>query len=159
MAVQTLVLDSKWLIIHWIMQGLGFALVLPTSLEFLLAQSPYTMKGVLAGLQYSFLGLYEVIGNAIYYPFKLLTDAKPGCEFFYFLTKVLLLLALLILYCIKARCYKLRQRQDIYNEHYTIEQHYELEFDRRDEYFRMQYRESSAQWSGSTVNEDFFRQQ
>lgn len=140
---QTLPLNSNLLIIHWVMNGVGFALINPTSLEFLVAQAPYTMKGVLVGLQYSFMGLYEVIGNTIHYPFQLLSNAKPSCEFYYFLTKVVLLLLLLALYCITARCYKLRQRQDIYNEYYTIEQHYDLEFQRRDEYLRTRYKQPS----------------
>lgn len=135
---QALSLDSHLLIIAWVLNGIGYALVIPTTLEFLVAQAPYTMKGLVIGLHIASEGLFEVIGENTFLMFKPLGSARPGCEFYYYLTKVLLLLLVLLVYCFTAKWYKLRERQDIYNEYYTIEQHYEVEFDRRDAYYEAQ---------------------
>ena len=57
----------------------------------------------------------------------------PSCGFYYFATIFLVDAILSILYCILAKRYKFRVRQEIYHAHYVVERIYDDEFDRRDE--------------------------
>ena len=118
------------LAIPQVLNGLSDMLVFLTALEFILAQAPRTMQGLLIGLWYAMqsvpalLSLVEISSCAVSY-------------WEYYLSKLVLLVALIFTFAVASRKYKYRQRneeRDI-NVNVQIHQYYDREFDRRDAYF------------------------
>jgi len=85
------------------------SILLFQGLEFISAQAPDSMKGLLIGLFYCIFGVFSSVGIAIYY--KLYHQGKKNSElhnFFY----VMLAISLVgtIVYILGAMCYKNRKR-------------------------------------------------
>ena len=84
------------LIIPNLLTGLGFPLVYITILEFISAQSPHTMKGLLLGVFYAFRGFFILVGTLLVYPFGHHWEEDggstqiTGCGFYYFLLSTIL---------------------------------------------------------------------
>ena len=129
----SLPLDFKWLMIPNTIYSISFYLMLSSALQFICAQSPYSMKGLLVGLTYGFLGLsygffYLVLlpveKNAYKWP-----SHKLGCGVWYLLSASTVLLLVFVVICFLSWRYKRRQRDDLqhneqifaieYYEHYT----------------------------------------
>ena len=133
------------LIIPNALTGAAFALILPVSIEFICAQSPQIMKGLLVGLWFSTQGLFEIIGDNLNWPFTLFqTDVTPSCEFYYYLMKCLLLVITFLLYTVVAKWYKLRKRQTVYNANFVIAEYFERHFDQRKQLARQLAEESES---------------
>ena len=112
--------------LHWyvlipsnIFLSIGPQLVSTTTLEFISAQSPHSMKGLLVGLFFALQGFFQLLGYMISLPFSI-TDSwtnKPvpsiiSCGFIYFLTIGIVGLIGFILFLIVAKKYKYRRRDD-----------------------------------------------
>ena len=54
---RTLVFDFKWLAIPQMLQGVSWYFLATTTIEFLCAQSPYSMKGLISGCVYGIFGI------------------------------------------------------------------------------------------------------
>ncbi len=83
--------------------------MLATTLEFISAQGPHTMKGVLVGLLYAIRGFYQLIGAAFVYPFSVYSQRKiaqestiVSCEFGYFLVTLALALGGVVCFVVSA---------------------------------------------------------
>lgn len=108
------------------------------SLEFILAQSPCGMKGLLFGLWYAVRGTAYLIG---YYISKLFIEPikisiGPGCQFFYLVTMLVLLLVILVVFMLLSKWYKLRSRHKTVNLHLIVENTWERYLKQEEEYLK-----------------------
>ena len=108
------VTSYKLIIVPQILLGATFALILPTSLEFFLAQSPNKMRGFILGLWYAALGIGYVININGKYPFKCIGNDICQSPYYYVLISAVILV-ILICFLILAKGYKLRLRKKVYN--------------------------------------------
>ena len=117
-------LNLHWavLILPNILKSLAPDLIMATTLEFISAQSPNTMKGVLVGMLFAIRGLFQLIGAVVLIPFTLdqlwkdpyLQKEPPvtNCGFGYFLLITAVAMVGLILFSVASKRYKYRRRGD-----------------------------------------------
>ena len=113
------------LIIPQIIEGLTSLLVFMTVLEFICAQAPHTMKGLLIGVWYAMMSIHYV---AVSIPKTNTTTANninhwtihSGIKGFSIFTSI-------ILYLIVCKFYQYRERDEVINEQQMIEEQYERE--------------------------------
>jgi peptide/histidine transporter 3/4 len=113
--------------LHWcvlipssIFLSIGPPLVTTTTLEFISAQSPHSMKGLLVGIFFALQGFFQLLGYIISLPFSITdswTNSHPvpsiiSCGFIYFLATGIIGLIGFILFLIVAKKYKYRRRDD-----------------------------------------------
>ena len=123
-------LDNRWKFLSGFLRNIGNAVYLISILEYLCAQVPYSMKGIVAGLFFVCIGLFLPLFNSFYFVFET-THLTWGtgvisCGFWYFATKICLLLATIIIFIIYIlKCYKKRKREDVLpSEHIFAERYY-----------------------------------
>ena len=111
-------------IIPFVLKGLAYLLVFMTMLEFICAQCPNAMKGLLIGLWYSFLVINYSIVNTLdiwlqrieQTPWSIYHGVKGG-----------LIFLSLCLFTVACRRYQFRERNEIVGEQNMIEEVYERE--------------------------------
>ncbi len=128
--------DISSLGMHWavfipsnVLIGIGPPLVTVTIFEFISAQSPHTMKGLLLGTYYAITGVYQFISSVGLVPFisyKFQTSGQylphTGCLFGYFLYLCVIAFIGLILFMVAAKCYRYREREDRpYDQRFVID--------------------------------------
>ena len=118
------------------MVGLAFGIAMPATLEFCVAQSPYSMRGLVVGVWFTMSGVSQMIAFFSTYPFSYIHTGQLSCEFYYFLLILVIFTVSFVLYVVLAKRYKLRRREDLFNPYTAAEQYYENEFDRRDQFSR-----------------------
>lgn len=100
-------------IIPEIVGAVGALFIFPTTLEFVYAQSSYSMRSLFIGLFIAMKGIFDLMGwellRLFYLPF--FTELSPSCEFYIFLADCLVVLLSLILFICVGKWYKCRQRQ------------------------------------------------
>ena len=135
-SVNTLPIPVYWLILANIVHGIGAAIVLVTIIEFVQAQSPNSMRGVMMGACI----LLFFSSTAVNYGLELLlrrfSNATPSCGFYYYLVLSILIILSLVLFTITAKRYKLRERERHVNIQAIAEEHYERYLDQEEEYMR-----------------------
>ena len=114
---------------HWavmlppsILLGLGPLVIKTTALEFISAQSPHFMKGLIVGLFFAIIGLFELVGALALIPFSVMevwntasmiqNPPVPNCGFGYFVFTLAIAFLGLILFVIVAKKYTYRARDD-----------------------------------------------
>ena len=125
----------KAIVMPEILYGISSALILTTSLEFIIAQSPHQMRGLMVGLWYAANGLGCVIVIIGRYPFKCKEDIFCQ-DIYYYVMKSAVILIILILFVVLAKHYKLRVRANEINVHLIAEEHYERYMDQEEEFRR-----------------------
>jgi peptide/histidine transporter 3/4 len=124
--------------------GIGPLLVLTTVFEFIAAQSPHSMKGLVVGLFFVISGFFQLLGAFALLPFSLkniwqsqdMKEDPPvtNCGFGYFLSVCVAAAIGLFLYLIVAKKYKFRERDDYMPFHYGYaEVFYDREIRRREQ--------------------------
>ena len=126
---QTLEFPTQALIIINILNGVASPLISITVLEFISAQSPHTMKGLLLGVFYAFRGLFITLGCVAAFPFvqKKLWEDQQGifdCGFYYYLSNSVLGVIGLVVFLMAARRYRNRERDDPPYTHQYAEDYY-----------------------------------
>ena len=106
-------------------------------LEFVIAQTPAKMKGLMVGMWYIFRGTGKFISLVLPLAFPYLSNVPPSCGFYLYLTKLVMLLLVFIIFLKLSTWYKLRQREIIVNVHAIAENHWEKYMDQREEYERL----------------------
>ena len=118
------VLKLHWsmLLVPYLLLGLGQPLTMATAFEFISAQSPSSMKGLLVGVFISVKAFFQLISGSVLIPFawKSLWDSDhmsehppiTNCGFGYLLFTCIVALIGLILLLVVARRYKYRERDD-----------------------------------------------
>ena len=113
--------------LHWsilifpnLTKTLALDLIMASTFEFISAQSPHTMKGVLVGLLFAVRGFFQLIEALLLFPFsvkdiwnKLVRETPQiSCGFSYYLVTSIIALVGLVLFMIAARKYKYRKREE-----------------------------------------------
>ena len=113
------------LVVPQVLQGLSFLLVFLSAIEFICAQAPLRLKGLLIGLWYASLSVHYLLVEVpdIYIP---LTDGTTR-EVFQEVKAFLIALSLIFFAYVSGR-YRYRVRDEVVNEQYLIEEIYEREF-------------------------------
>ena len=119
-------LEFQPLHLHWcvlippsVLLGIGPLLVTTTTLEFISAQSPHSMKGVLIGLFFAIQGTFQLLGYLTTLPFSRSNlwdnNALPSfisCGSLYLLFTSAVGLLGFALFSVTAKWYKYRKRDD-----------------------------------------------
>uniref|UniRef100_A0A1X7TQB5 Major facilitator superfamily (MFS) profile domain-containing protein n=1 Tax=Amphimedon queenslandica TaxID=400682 RepID=A0A1X7TQB5_AMPQE len=119
------------LIIQQILLGISFFLILPTSFEFTVAQSPEYMRGMMVGLCYTSLA----VGDAFV---SVLLQSSFKNDLHYYSILCFLQLLILIMFVILARRYKYRVRENEVNIVQIVDDHYQRYMEQEDEYEKHQ---------------------
>ena len=115
--------------LHWavlippnLLLGIGPLLVVATTFEFISAQSPQSMKGLLVGVFFAIRGLFQFLNSIIIIPLSLkqpwaserMLEHPPvtNCGFVYLLLTCVSGLIGLILFSVAAKKYKYRRRDE-----------------------------------------------
>ena len=121
--------SSRHLHLHWmvmvapsILLGVGPLVVMTTVLEFISAQSPHFMKGLLVGILFAIIGLFQLIGALALIPFSMkeiwdtmsmrLNPPVASCGFGYLLFTSTFAIVGLVLLAAVAKKYTYRVRDD-----------------------------------------------
>ena len=135
-SANSLSISLYWLLIPATVIGFGQALAVCSSLEFIMAQSPNTMRGVMMGFAIELLGLGSLVHYGLEQVLAHFSNATPSCGFYYYLVLSILLILSLVLFTIAAKRYKLRERDRHVNIQAIAEEHYERYLDQEEEYMR-----------------------
>ena len=125
----------KAVVVPQILYGIAYAFIIPTSLEFTIAQCSHEMKGFLVGLWYAADGFGDFINVSGKYLFS--CQREGHCQsLYYYVLKSVIILIILIMFLILAKCYKFRVRENEVNIHLIAEEHYEKYLDQEVQYRR-----------------------
>ena len=131
---ETAVLDINYLWVDvWsnVMIGLQFAIFATAAFEFICAQSPYSMKGLLSGLGWAIFLLALAVAVLLIVAWSegwKEPYSTPSCGTFYYMFATLVSIAGLVAYIVVARWYKRREREEPANEQELIESVYDRYF-------------------------------
>lgn len=119
-------LGFYWVVPYISLGALGQFCIVPFAVEFIVAQTPCQMKGMMVGLWFAFYGLLQLFSYIIYYPFQMISDDNNfSCIFYYFLVKAIVCVIIFILFVYYVtRHYKLRTRDLPINFHLLAENHF-----------------------------------
>ena len=109
---------------------IGFLFVSITLFEFVFAQMPHSIRGLMTGLIVLSFGLSTTIGFGV----CKLTSSFIFQEHHWFISKITLTIisaVYLILFVCFSKCYKLRKRDDIVPIHMFAEEYFEKELEGR----------------------------
>ena len=125
-------LDYRWTILVEILLAMSELFILVASVEFYCSQVPYSMKGLLTGSVYGTIFVFVGLSQLLAIPFSIKSITwgvgTLSCEFWYQLTLLLIILALLTILVLTAKWYKRRKREDVLpNEHIFAERYYSRE--------------------------------
>ena len=119
------------LLIPNILQGLSIFLVFMTALEFICAQAPLRLKGLLIGLWYSLLATNYLVVEVP----ELFTVSSLSWTIFHSVKAFAIFLSLMIYMWVSNR-YQYRLRDEVVNERFLVEEIYERELNLAEEYER-----------------------
>ena len=131
--VWSLSLDYRWMAVPDFLYSLSITLFGIGATEFIAAQSPYSMRGLIVGSVYGILSLSAALITAASIPF---TRRFPvwgtgllSCGFWLALLLLIVEVVAGIMFVMAARYYKKRKREDVLpNEHIFAEQYYENDY-------------------------------
>ena len=127
-------LNMHWavLIVPSLFLRIGPLLIIATTLEFISAQSPHSMKGVLIGIFFSIRGLFQFLNSITIIPLSLKRPWAVGktiedppvtnCGFVYLLLTFVVGLTGLIMFSLAAKRYTYRVRDEGQFRQYAIEE-------------------------------------
>ena len=111
-------------IVPLLLNGLSYLLVFVTTIEFICAQSPNALKGLLIGIWFSMLSLKYMVTNILdIYPPLL----KPNSWSIYHGIKGLGMFLSLFFFFLVCKHYQYRKRDEVINQQAMIEEQYERE--------------------------------
>ena len=112
-----------------LLMGMAVPFIYITALEFISAQSPHTMKGLLLGVFYAIRGFFIILGCVFTFPFAQTElwqdcDKTLNCGFYYYLMNTLFGIGSMLVFMVAARWYQYRKREDRPYDHYYAESYY-----------------------------------
>ena len=126
--VTYLKISPHFLIIQSSLNAIGYMLFNVATFEFICAQSPHSMKGLVIGTFFAIKGIFQLIGVvAVFTPVALRCksgDKFPVCGFIYHFINVVILLTGIITFTIVARRYQYRERDEPDNIYSYAEEYY-----------------------------------
>ena len=112
----------------FVLNGISKMLFYIATYEFICAQSPHAMKGLLIGTFYTIKGVFQLIGALVifvpFYTYRLTTNL-PSCGFVYYLVNIVVAIIGLVAYTWVARRYQYRQRDEPDNIYRYAEEYYD----------------------------------
>ena len=118
-------LEYYWGLPAITINGLAQTFIVPFAFEFVIAQTPGPMKGLMVGLWFGFYGIIQTVSLYIYVPFKYIPLVSVfSCTFYYYLTKTLISFLMFAFFLGLAYKYKLRTRNVPINFNILAENHY-----------------------------------
>ena len=121
------------LLIPNILQGFSVLLIFMTTLEFICAQAPLRLKGLLIGLWYASLAGGHVLQLVESAP--VFTSKKVTWEVLHEVKAFLIFLSLMLFLCV-SKWYRYRLRDEVVNEQFLVEEIFERELALAEEYER-----------------------
>ena len=113
------VLNLHWSasIVPCVLLSIGTLLMKATTFEFISAQSPHSMKGLLVGVFFAIKGLFQFISAAAVVPFAIpgiwnSINAVTNCGFGYYLFTIVVALVGLVVFSVVVRRYRYRERDE-----------------------------------------------
>ena len=126
---------NKTTYIYLLFLGISKLLVTQTSLEFIVAQTPVQMRGMMVGFWLASWDIGFLIDSLIKLSFS--CESKTICtRFFYYLTKNVIIFVILILFVILAKRYKYRVRENEVNILQIVEDHYQRYMEQEEQFKR-----------------------
>ena len=127
-----------WLMVPQVLHGLAQVLTNMTVLEFICAQAPRTMQGLLIGLWYAMFSIR-------YLPMGLLDITFQTSQYFYIYqgVRALIVLVSLVLFSFVAQRYKYRVREDVVPEQWLIEDVTERRMEQEKKYWARREQEQT----------------
>ena len=124
----TLDIDYRWLTVPAALNGMAQLFLFAAVFEFIAAQTPYGMKGIIFGLFSTSIYVFAIPKVTVVLQFNTvhIPENKPhlSCGFWLFLSELIIILVAVSLFCIAAKKYKRRERDDIPNYHSFAENYY-----------------------------------
>ena len=117
------------LLIPEVLEGLFVLLVFMTALEFICAQAPLRLKGLLVGVWYALLAIKYLLVEVP----ELFTVSSTSWVVFHTVKAFLIFLSLIMFLCVSKR-YRYRQRDEVVNEQFLVEEIYEREIAMAEQY-------------------------
>ncbi len=110
-------LSYRWIALTMLLSAPSQYFLITSCMEFLCAQSPYSMKGVLGGIAYGVGGISILLSSALSVSFKLLTENHLhgivfGCGVWYYTLVSMLTLFLIIIAFVLNKWYTNRTRDE-----------------------------------------------
>ena len=109
--------DIYWIVIPELMNGLSLFILILTGLEFVCAQAPFNMKGLVFGITYALFGFGDLIQTGLLAPFyytkSVWQNAPLTCGMWYFLIQAVIVLICFVIMIMVIRRYKSRTRINI----------------------------------------------
>ena len=108
----TLDISYKWLVIPELTLALAVYTTALSAVEFVCAQSPYSMKGMMFGFIYFIYGVSTMVTMGIFYPFTLknIHWTWLGCGLWYYLLVLVITTVAIALFVCIMKWYKTRDR-------------------------------------------------
>ena len=121
--------DFRWMAIPDFLQSISLMMIYLGSFEFLSAQVPYFMKGLMVGIGLSSAFFSGAVWFVVSIPFNrklsIWSRGATSCGFWYTLLLVIAQICCCVILIILTRRYKKRKRQDVLpNEHIFAERYY-----------------------------------
>ena len=135
---ETLHFPVLYLIIPNILSGIAYPFMNITILEFISAQCPHSMKGLMLGMFYAIRGVFILFGTILIFPFTTMVFEKDRsyslfkCGFFYFFLNAVLSVVFLAVVLRATLWYKFREREEKPYSHAYVEEYYRHYATRRD---------------------------
>ena len=123
-------LSTMWLVLTSYLQNIAFLFIMVGIIEFLYSQSPYSMRGLIFGMQCMLMILLSVpaviIIGAFREHFSIWGTKTISCGFWYMLMVIVIYSIVWALFLYLTKKYKMRKREDVLpNEHIFAERYYE----------------------------------
>ena len=112
-----------WLGMPKLFSSAAYYLIFTSTSEFLCAQSPYSMKGLLVGVTYSLVTLSIVVNFGLMYLYRQF-KWQGYCSTLYFVVSILLTAIIFVIVYFVAKWYSRRQRRENINEEQLLEESY-----------------------------------
>ena len=125
---ETLSISMWYIIIPCALNTISSMLFYIAAYEFICAQSPHAMKGLLIGTFFTVKGVFQLIGVLIILiPFITWNSdtSFPSCGFVYYLVNIIVILVGLVAYSWVARRYQYHQRDEPDNIYRYAEEYYD----------------------------------
>ena len=122
-------LDYRWTAIPTFFHSISMALIFIGGFEFLCAQVPYSMKGLIFGTTYGLGAISTAFGLSLSFLFKenviTWSTGVISCGFWYFLQVLVIITVMSCLASLILKWYKYRKREDVLpNEHIFAERYF-----------------------------------
>ena len=115
-----------WKLSPYVLYSIGKTIIGVLFPEFIIAQSPDKMKGLVIGLMVAFCGFVILVGTIEFLQFTLCYDLSIS----------LVLVVLFVVFLVLSKRYTLRERNREINIQAIVEEHYERYMDQEEEYTR-----------------------